>query len=157
MMIRHDLVDRLSAAPKVLHTIDIDAPNLEDECRRYEALVRNDGLDLAILGLGLNGHLGLNEPGSELKSTTRVVQLTRETTDHVKTYGSDAPAKSGVTLGVDSLLAANQLWLLVTGKRKAEVLARTMTDVVGPDLPATYLRLHENVTIFADEEAAALL
>ena len=156
-MIRRDLVDRLSEAPKVLHTIDTGSTDLESECRRYETLVRNGGLDLAILGLGVNGHLGLNEPGSELESLTRVVQLTRETAEHVKTYGSDAPAKWGVTLGIDSLLAADHLWLLVTGERKAEILARTMTDVVGPDLPATYLRLHDNVTIFADEEAAAML
>jgi len=157
VMIRHDLVERLSEAPKVLHTIDTESADLERECGRYEALVRDGGLDLAILGLGLNGHLGLNEPGSELKSTTRVVQLTHETADHAKTYGSDAPMTWGVTLGIDSLLAANELWLLVTGESKAEILARTLTDAVGPDLPATYLRLHDNVTLFVDEEAAALL
>ena len=130
---------------------------MEDECRRYEALVRDGGLDLAVLGLGANGHLGLNEPGSELTSTTRVVQLTTETVEQMKGYGFDTPATWGATMGIDTLLSAKRLWLLVTGSHKAEILARTMTDDVGPDVPATYLRNHENVTVFADEAAAALL
>ena len=156
-MIQRDLVGLLRVPPRAVHTIDVDAPDLDDECRRYEALVRDGGLDLAVLGLGANGHLGLNEPGSELTSTTRVVQLTSETVEQMKAYGSDAPATWGATLGVDTLLSAKSLWLLVTGSHKAEILARTMNDEVGPDVPATYLRNHESLIVFADEAAAALL
>lgn len=156
-MIQRDFIDLLPATPLAVHAIDVDAPDMEEECGRYEALVRGDGLDLAILGLGTNGHLGLNEPGSELASMTRVVQLTTETVEHVNDYGANASPTWGATMGIDTLLSAERLWLLVTGSHKAEILARTMTDDVGPDVPATYLRTHENVTVFADEAAAALL
>ena len=156
-MIQRDFISQLSVAPRAVHAIDVDAPDMEDECRRYEALVRDGGLDLAILGLGANGHLGLNEPGSELTSTTRVVQLTTETIEQMKGYGFDSPATWGATMGIDTLLSAKRLWLLVTGSHKAEILARTMTDDVGPNVPATYLRNHNDVTVFADEAAAALL
>lgn len=156
-MIQRDLVSLLPVAPREIHIIDVDAPDMDDECRRFEALVRDGGLDLAVLGLGANGHLGLNEPGSELTSTTRVVQLTAETVEQMKGYGSDTPATWGATLGIDTLLSADLLWLLVTGSHKAEILARAMNDEVGPEVPATYLRNHKNVIVFADEEASALL
>jgi glucosamine-6-phosphate deaminase len=156
-MIQRDLLGLLSVAPRAVHAIDVDAPDMEDECRRYEALVRDGGLDLAVLGLGANGHLGLNEPGSDLTSTTRVVQLTTETSDQMKAYGFDTSTPWGATLGIDTLLSAKRLWLLVTGSHKAEILARTMADEVGPNIPATYLRNHKNVTVFADEAASALL
>lgn len=156
-MIRRDLLERLAAPPRIVHAIDVDAADLEGECRRYEDLVRDGGLTLAILGLGGNGHLGLNEPGSGRETITRVVQLTPDTGGHATSYGSDTPATWGVTLGIDTLLAAEELWLLVTGTHKAEILARAMTDDIGPALPATFLRTHQNVTVFADEDAASLL
>ncbi len=156
-MIRRHLLDLLSTPPDAVQTIDVEATDLEAECDRYEAAVRDGGLNLAILGLGGNGHLGLNEPGSGLETVTRVVQLTPETGGHATSYGSEVPATWGVTLGIDTLLASDQVWLLVTGAHKAEILARTMTDDIGPDVPATFLRTHNNVTAFADEEAAGLL
>ncbi len=156
-MIRRDLFDLLAARPASVDAIDVEAADLDAECRRYEAAVRDGGLDLAILGLGGNGHLGLNEPGSGRETITRVVSVTPETSGHVLSYGSDMPATWGVTLGIDTLLAATEIWLLVTGPHKAEILARAMTDDIGSAVPATFLRTHGNVTVFADEEAVALL
>lgn len=156
-MIHRDLIERLPAPPPTVHAIDVDAADLEGECRRYEDLVRDGRLALGILGLGGNGHLGLNEPGSGPETITRVVQLTPETGGHATSHGSDTPATWGVTLGIDTLLAVEELWLLVTGTHKAEILARAMTHDIGPDLPATFLRTHQNMTVFADEDAAALL
>jgi glucosamine-6-phosphate deaminase len=86
-----------------------------------------------------------------------VVELTPETGRNVESYGSDAPATWGVTLGIDTLLASDELWLLVTGRHKAAVLARTINGAIGAEVPSTYLRTHPNVTVFADEQAAALL
>ena len=156
-MIQRDLLDFLPAPPGAVHALDVDAPDLEAECLRYEAAVNDGGLALAMLGLGGNGHLGLNEPGSGSDTVTRVVQLTPETGGHATSYGSDDPATWGMTLGIASLLAADELWLLVTGAHKAEILVRSMNDEIGPDVPATFLRTHPNVTVFADEAAAALL
>ena len=156
-MIRRDLLDRLGAQPRAVHTIDIDASDLDAECSRYEALVREGGLDLTLLGLGGNGHLGVNEPGSGRDTTTRVVQLTPETSRHAQVYGSSTPATWGVTIGIDTMLASDALWLLVTGSHKAEILNRAMNDDIGPAVPATFLRTHDGVTVFADEAAAVLL
>lgn len=156
-MIRRDLLDLLPTQPGAVHALDIDAIDLEAECRRYETAVTEGGLALAMLGLGGNGHLGLNEPGSSSETVTRVVRLTPETGGHATSYGSDSAATWGVTLGIATLLAANELWLLVTGAHKAEILVRTLNDEIGPDVPATFLRTHPNVTVFADEEAASLL
>lgn len=155
--IHRDLLALLDEPPGAVNTFDVQAPDLDADCRRYEAAVRDDGLDLAILGLGGNGHLGLNEPGSALTSTTRVVQLTEETRRNVAAYGPDAAPSWGVTVGIDTLLDADGLWLLVTGSHKAPILSRTLSSDIGSDLPATFLRTHPNVTVWADEAAAALL
>lgn len=156
-MIRRDLLERLAAPPGAVHTLDTEATDLEAECRRYEVLARDGGLALAMLGLGGNGHLGLNEPGSQPDTTTRVVELTPETGGHATSYGSDTVATWGMTLGIANLLEAGELWLLVTGAHKAEILARTLHGDIGPEVPATFLRTHRNVTVIADEEAAGLL
>jgi glucosamine-6-phosphate deaminase len=155
--IRRDLIALLDKPPRAFDAIDVQAPDLEAECHRYEAALRSDDLDLAILGLGGNGHLGLNEPGSGLTSTTRIVQLSEETRRNAETYGPDAPPGWGITIGIDTLLAAKVLWLLVTGSHKAEILSRTLHGDIGPELPATFLRTHPNVTVWADEPASALL
>lgn len=156
-MIRRDLLDLLPGAPRSFHALDVDAHDLKEECHRYEALVRTSGLDIAMLGLGANGHLGLNEPGSLETSTTRVVQLTPETGEHAQAYGSNVAATWGMTLGIETLLTATEIWLLVTGEHKAKILARAVNDAGGPNVPATYLRNHSNVILFADEPAAAML
>ena len=157
VMLDRDLIGLLPQPPRAVHTIDVQAADLDAEARRYEAAVRDGGLDLAILGLGGNGHLGLNEPGSELDSTTRLVQLTSETSEHAESYGSDAPATWGITMGIDTLLASDEVWLLVTGAHKAEILAQMMNEEVGPHVPGTFLRTHANATVWADEAAAGRL
>lgn len=156
-MIRRDLLDLLEEPPGVLHAINVQADDLDAECDRYEDLVRSGGLDLAILGLGANGHLGLNEPGSSRDSVTRVVELTRETRAHSETYGADEAATWGATMGIDTLLSAARIWLLVTGSHKAAILEQALSQPVGPQLPATFLQTHHDVTVFADDNAAALL
>ncbi|NNF10937.1 MAG: glucosamine-6-phosphate deaminase [Acidimicrobiia bacterium] len=156
-MIARDLLDRLEVPPGSFHALDVGAGDLEAECARYEASVRAGGLDLAVLGLGGNGHLGLNEPGSDRTSVTRVVSLTPETSEHSTDYGSDQAATWGMTMGIDTLLSAAEIWLLVTGSHKAAILRRTLSDPIGPDVPSTFLRLHDAVTIYADQAAAARL
>ena len=156
-MIQRDLLDRLPGPPGAFDALDVEATDLDAECARYEASIRDGGLDLAVLGLGGNGHLGLNEPGSDRATVTRVVELTAETSEHSTDYGSDQAARWGVTMGIDTLLSARAIWLLVTGSHKAAILERTLSAPIGPDVPATFLRLHNMVTVYADGEAAALL
>ena len=154
-MLRTALLNRVPAAG--FHSPDVDAPDLEVECRRYRDLINEGGLDLAVLGLGRNGHLGLNEPGSTANAPTRVVELTEETREDARSYGANPPPTWGLAVGLAEILAAREVWLLVTGSAKAAVLARVVNDPVTVEIPATVLRTHPNAVIWADEEAASLL
>ena len=153
-----DFLSHLDSQPMAVHSFDAQASNLEAECDRIEGLVDSGGLDLTVLGLGGNGHLGLNEPGSEADSLTRVVSLARPTKEAAtEKYGSLVEPEHGMTIGMRQILASREIWLLVTGSHKTEILRRVLADPIGPDLPASFLRGHPNVTVFANESAAGHL
>ena len=156
-MLERDLLSRLSGRPAHVHALDPQALDLAEECKRFEQLVEAGGLDLTLLGLGGNGHLGLNEPGSTEDSPTRVAQLQASTIEAAGRYGSDSQPEWGMTLGLRQILSSREIWLLVTGDHKAEILERTLNGPIGPELPASYLRDHPNVVVFADQSAAAAL
>ena len=153
-VLRQDLLSRLSKAPGAVHKFDPQSDNLDAECERIDRIV--DGtLDLTMLGLGGNGHLGLNEPGSIADDPTRVVQIARMTKSAAtERYGSAIEPECGLTLGMGSILASREIWLLVTGAHKSEILARALQGPIGPDVPASFLQSHPNVTVLADESAA---
>jgi 6-phosphogluconolactonase/glucosamine-6-phosphate isomerase/deaminase len=154
--LRAQLLDRLPVAPAAVHTIEVDAPDLEAAVARHAACSLD--LDLVVLGLGMNGHVGFNEPGSFPESPTRVVRLAASSRQAAMArYGAATVPTAGITLGMDRILAAREVWLLVTGERKAGILRRALRDPEGPDCPASYLRRHRGLTVFTDPEAAALL
>lgn len=156
VMLRRELVDRLRVPPRRFVAIDVDGPDPAAAAARHdrEAI----GLDVALLGLGANGHVGFNEPGSGPDAPTRVVPLAESTGETaVAHYGASRRPIAGITIGLARLLEADAVWLLVTGERKAEVLRRALLDPEGSDCPASYLRRHPSLTVFADEPAAALL
>lgn len=155
--LQRQLVDRVDLDPTRFHTIDVDAADLEAECRRYDGLIASEGLDLTLLGLGVNGHVGMNEPGSLPSSPTRVVELAPETREAARRYAADVEVEWGVTVGMDRILESRRVWLLVRGARKAGILRRTLQGPVGPECPASFLREHPEALVVADEEAAALL
>jgi glucosamine-6-phosphate deaminase len=116
------------------------------------------GLDLVVLGLGMNGHVGFNEPGSFADSPTRIVRLAASSrAAAMARYGAATVPTAGITVGMDRILAAGEVWLLVTGNRKAGILRRALRDPEDPDCPASCLRRHPNLAVIVDEEAAALL
>ncbi len=152
-MLRRDLLDRLQRPP-TLRTFDIDAADLDAELAAYEAELEATPLDLVVLGLGQNGHVGLNEPGSAIDTPTRVVELADATRESAAHYGEGGPPPTwGITMGIGTMRTARQIWLLVTGAGKAEVLDRVLSGPVTPDLPATLLQKHPNATVMADDQA----
>jgi len=151
-MLRTNLLERVPAG--AFYFPDVDAPDLSVECERYQGLINDGGFDLAVLGLGKNGHLGLNEPGSTPDQPTRVVRLTDETREGARNYGADPPPNWGLAVGLAEILESREVWLLVTGSAKATVLARVVNDEVTVQVPAALLRTHPNTVIWADEEAA---
>jgi len=150
------LIDRLPAPPAALHVIDADDQSPAAAAARHDEAARD--LDLVVLGLGMNGHVGFNEPGSTPDSPTRVLPLTDASRDAARArYGSRAVPAAGITIGMDRILSAREIWLLVRGPRKAEVLRRALRGPESPDCPASYLRRHPNLRVFADDAAAGLL
>lgn len=120
-------------------------------------LAASGPIDVAIVGLGGNGHVGFNEPGSALDSSTRVVDLAAATVATNLAYWEDGAVlpERAFTLGLADLRAARHTLMLVSGAGKAEILRRALTGPVGPDVPASYLQRQESVTIIADRAALA--
>lgn len=151
--LRAQLVGRL-AQPPAFVPIDADAPEPAAAAAALDAAAR--GLDLAILGLGANGHIGFNEPGSAPEDPSRVVGLAASSRDAAAArYGAQAVPTAGITIGLARLLEAREVWLLVTGEHKAGILRRALEEAEGPGCPASYLRRHAGLTVFADEAAAS--
>ena len=130
-----------------------DAAEIEAECSEYEAAIAAaGGLDLAILGLGTNGHIGFNEPGSDWSAQTHLVSLSEETraTHVAQTQGMFVIPQYGITVGVATILAAREIVLLVVGGGKARALAAFRRGIADPKWPVTALLTHRNLTVLAD-------
>jgi len=125
--------------------------NDSEECDRYEKLIKElGGIDLQILGLGPNGHIGFNEPGSEATSRTRKITITKSSKIALeKTYGTIP--EYGLTMGIGTILEAREIVLIATGKSKKEVFQKLIKlEKPTADIPASFLLNHPNTTIFTD-------
>lgn len=141
-----------------IHPLPAMAGDLAAACAAYDAeLAARGGLDLAIVGIGLNGHVAYNEPGAAADSRTRVVTLTDESVTGAAAYfaGQRVPGRA-VTIGMATLLEARQIVLIVTGRAKAEILRRALCEPMTAQVPASWLRLAgDRLTVLADDQAAA--
>ena len=122
-----------------------------EACRRMRAELERVGpIDLAVLGLGMNGHVGFNEPGPALVPYCHVAQLSEETRSHAMTRSMREAPRYGLTLGMQEILDARRILLLVTGSGKQQTVARLLTEEVSTTLPASLLWLHGNVDCLVD-------
>jgi glucosamine-6-phosphate deaminase len=151
--LRTQLIDRLDPAPRFV-PIPVDDRTPDEAAAALDAAAA-EGLDLVVLGLGRNGHVGMNEPGSGPDSPTRAAPIQAATLrTAVEDYGAAGVPTGGVTLGLDRILGADEVWLLVTGTAKAAVLAQLLGGPMSADLPASLLRDHPGLRVIADEAAA---
>lgn len=151
--------------------IDIDLENtFLPECgdgidpqqagQAYEALIRaRGGIDLQVLGIGRNGHIGFNEPTSSLNSRTRIKTLTRDTVAANRQYFDDPDdqPRTALTMGIATIMDARQIVLLATGSEKADAVRQSVEGPVTAMCPASVLQMHETVSILLDEAAASAL
>lgn len=124
-----------------------------------ENIKKHGGIDLQLLGIGSNGHIAFNEPGTPFDSKTHIVTLKESTIkDNSRFFNSiDEVPTSSITMGLDSIMNAKKIILMAFGKNKAEAICKMFTKDANVDLPASILQKHDNVTIYCDEEAASLL
>src|SRR4051794_31200486 len=132
-----------------LHRLDGGAADLAAECARHQALIDEAPLDLAVLGLGEDGHVAFDEPGSRLDEVTRVVRLN----DRTRAEAVGAPPEA-LTVGLGSLLSARELLLVATGTARAPALRAALVDPPGAATPASLLRAHPRLTVLCDRDAA---
>jgi glucosamine-6-phosphate deaminase len=155
--VRAGFLDWADVPPAQCYPFDPEAPDLAAMCGRVEARIRElGGLDLVLLGLGLNGHLAANEPGSAFDSRTRPVVLQPETVAYIR---ADAGAGSrvgdrAVTLGLGTIAEAREAVVLVTGAAKRDILRRALTGPVDPDCPASLVQRVPAMLVLADRAAA---
>ncbi len=152
------LFDGLDMPATQAHLPRGDAPLAHLEASEYDARIRAAGrIDLQLLGLGANGHIGFNEPGSSLGSRTRVKTLTRKTLeDNARFFGPDEEVpRYAITMGIETIMEARQIVLLALGPGKAAAVRGMIEGAVSTYCPASILQFHKNATIVIDEAAAA--
>ena len=148
--------------------IDIDNTNIPDgtepdaekECARYEKVIADlGGVDLQLLGLGHNGHIGFNEPADHFVKTTQCVDLQESTIEANKRFfeNKDMVPRQAYTMGIGTIMSAKKILLIVSGEDKADILAKVIEGPVTPVVPASILQMHQDVTVIADEAALSKL
>jgi len=141
------------------HTLDGTAADFNAQCDRHQALLDERPVDVAVLGLGRDGHVAFDEPGSTLGQGTRRVRLNERTrADAREAFGTvEGVPHEAITVGLRTLAAARELIILVTGSAKAATLRAMLDDEPGPETPASLLRQHPRLTVVCDREAASSL
>lgn len=156
-----ELFDHVSIDPANIGFLNGAAPDLKEECRRYEAAIEDaGGIDLQILGIGANGHIGFNEPADGLCATTHIADLTEETREaNAALFGGDwmrVPARA-LSMGMATILNAREIVLMATGAEKADAVLGLIEGLITTRLPASILQVHPRVTVMVDRPAGILL
>lgn len=142
------------------HVPDGTEPNPEKACADYEKIVKSyGGIDLQLLGLGHNGHIGFNEPSDNFAKVTHCVDLTESTIKANARFFEkieDVPTQA-YTMGIGTIFKAKRILLIASGKDKAEIVKKAFCGPIDPQVPASILQLHPDVTVVLDEDAASLL
>lgn len=136
------------------------AENLEAECSRYDqAILQAGGIDLQLLGIGSNGHIGFNEPDARFVYNTSIVKLAESTIEANQRFfdSLDQVPRQAISMGIGTIMEARTILLIATGKGKAEAIKGLVQGQIDPLLPASILRAHPDAVILLDKEAASLL
>ena len=156
-----ELFDHVSIRPENIGMLDGRAPDLKAECRRYEAAIAAcGGIDLQILGIGANGHIGFNEPADGLCAHTHIAELEQESREaNAQRFGGDwrAVPERALSMGMATILGARNIVMIATGAEKAEAVYAMVEGLITTQLPASFLQVHPRVDVMLDDEASRLL
>jgi glucosamine-6-phosphate deaminase len=145
-----NLFKHVNIKPDNAHLPNGMAEDAEKECARYEAAIKAaGGVDLQLLGIGHNGHIGFNEPADIFADATNHVRLTESTIDANSRYyeSRDEVPKSAISMGIGTIMRARQILLLISGKDKAAIAEKALYGPVTPQVPASILQYHKNCTV----------
>ena len=156
----HNFFDFINIKPENVHLPDGLDPDAEGQGEKYDALIRSlGGVDLQLLGIGRDGHIGFNEPCGEFVKGTHCVELTQDTREaNARFFGSiDLVPKTAYTMGILDIMQARRVLMIASGSSKAAILKDAFWGPVTPQIPASILQLHPDFTLVADEEALAIV
>ena len=156
----HHLFDHINIPKQYTYVPNGNSEDPEDECENYELLIQQlGGVDLQLLGIGANGHIGFNEPSDSFAEETHVTDLTPSTIEaNSRFFGSkeEVPTKA-ITMGIGTIMQAKKILLVANGEGKAQAIYDTLFSPVSPKCPASILRFHQDVTVLVDEAAFKLV
>ena len=155
-----NLFDHVNIARENTNVPNGLAEDLDAECQRYNEVIHTLGpIDIQVLGMGHNGHIGFNEPSDVFELETHLVDLTQTTIDANARFFSSADdvPRQALTMGIKSIMQAKKILVVVSGKDKAEIVKKAFTGPVTPQVPASILQMHPDVILVGDEAALSLL
>ena len=158
--LKKNLYDLVNIKPDHIQPIQSAVGSIDEICSSYENKIKDcGGLDLAILGIGLNGHIGYNEPGTPFHSLTHWTTLTAATIEANKKLFNEMneTPKQGITMGIKTIMGAKKILLLANGEEKAEVLQKALYGPITEEVPASVLQMHSNMVTILDCRAAKYL
>lgn len=148
--------DHVNVRPQNVHVPDGTNMNVEEECARYDQIIQSKGgIDLQLLGIGVDGHIGFNEPGAAFELGTHCVDLDESTIEANKRYfekKEDVP-RQAYTMGIKTIMQARKVLMVVSGRNKADIVKEAFFGPVTPGVPASILQMHPDFTLVGDAEA----
>jgi len=156
LYMKQHLFDLADIKPANIYLLDGNSDDLEWQCQDYEHLIKQaGGLDIAVLGIGRNGHIAFNEPGTSFDSRTHLVDLANSTReDLAKDFASGQAPRQGITIGLGTIMEAKHIILLASGRAKENIIKKALHGPITPTVPASILQKHAQVTVILDQAAA---
>ena len=156
----NNLFNHINIPPENINIPNGNTENIDKECITYEnKITEAGGIDIQVLGIGVNGHIGFNEPDVNFEAKTHLVTLDKMTIESNSRFFSnknEVPTKA-ISMGIGTIMSAKKILLLACGESKADIIARAVSGKITPEVPASILQLHQDVTIIVDKDAAVKL
>ena len=146
-----NLFNKINIKKENINLLNGNVKDIKKECKNYENKIRKNPIDMQILGIGINGHIGFNEPGSEFNSKTRLVYLSKETIKRKNV------TKKALTVGISTIMKSKKIILLAFGKKKAKAVRDLIKGEINKNCPASFLKKHKNLFVIIDGKAGSLL
>ncbi|MFO7814638.1 MAG: glucosamine-6-phosphate deaminase [Halanaerobiales bacterium] len=156
----NNFFDHINIKEENVHILDGRTENIERECIEYETEIKNaGGIDLQVLGIGPNGHLGFNEPSETLNDKTHLVTLSKDTIEANSRFfdSKEEVPKKALTMGISTILKSDKIIIMASGENKASAIKKTLSGQINTCTPSTLLQTHPDVTVIIDQGAAIYL